>query len=157
MTRGFYYSDTSLGRFASQVFTIFSIILVKVSIISFYRSIFATAGFRRMTNIAFITLAATLIALFFVTLFQDSSAPFDNRSTDTTIINGLVFYLFTAVLEVAYDLAVLCFPLPMIRGLQLSRRRKWSIVGIFWLGGLWVSPKYKIYGSQSSLQMYLSI
>lgn len=88
-----------------------------------------------MTNIAFVVLAATLIALFFVTLFQDKSMS-SNWTTNTTTINGPVFYLFTAALEIAYDLAVLCFPLPMIRGLQISQRRKWSIVGIFWLGGL---------------------
>lgn len=43
-----------------------------------------------------------------------------------------------AVLDIVLDLAILSLPLPVIRGLQISARRKVSVAGIFLLGILWV-------------------
>lgn len=121
--------------FGSQFFLIFSIIFVKVSIVLFYREIFSTRKFRVVTNVAFAVLAATLIALFFVTLFQDHPIS-RNWTGNGTTIDFPVLYIFEAALETAYDIAVLCLPLPMIGGLQLSPKRKWAVIGMFWLGGL---------------------
>lgn len=121
--------------FGSQFFLVFSIVLVKVSIVLFYKQIFTTPVFRKVANITFVVLAATLVAMFFVTLFQDHPIS-RNWTSNGTTIDFTVFYIFTAALEAAYDLAILCLPLPMIRGLHLSKRRKWVIAGIFWLGGL---------------------
>ena len=43
-----------------------------------------------------------------------------------------------AVLDIVLDLAILSLPLPVIRNLQISTRRKVSVAAIFLLGILWV-------------------
>lgn len=45
------------------------------------------------------------------------------------------FGLANAGMGIAFDVVVLCFPLPVIKNLQMKTRRKLMIVGIFWLGG----------------------
>lgn len=46
------------------------------------------------------------------------------------------FGLANAGMGIVFDVVVLCFPLPVIKSLQIKTRRKLMIVGIFWLGGL---------------------
>jgi len=48
------------------------------------------------------------------------------------------FSLAVAGMSIVFDVIVLCFPLPVIRTLKMPTRRKVQIVGIFWLGGLYV-------------------
>lgn len=90
-----------------------------------------------MANITFVVLAATLIALFFVTLFQYHPIS-GNWTNNGTTIDYTVLYIFEGAFEPAYDLAILSLPLPMIRGLNLGRRGKWLLAGVFWLGGFCV-------------------
>ena len=52
------------------------------------------------------------------------------------ILNEGAMYTAQAVLDIALDIAVLAMPLPMIRRLQMSTKRKWNLMGIFWLGTL---------------------
>lgn len=123
----------------------------------FYKEIFITANFRRAADLALAVLAATWVALFFVTLFQDKPIS-RNWTNQGTTIDFTVLYIFEAAMEVAYDLAVLTFPLPMIRGLQMSTKRKWLLTGIFWLGGLLVAltlflPRTLTYDALARLQL----
>ena len=53
--------------------------------------------------------------------------------------NFAAFSLAGAYLSLVFDVAVLCFPLPMVRKLKMPTKRKWQIAGIFWLGGLYVT------------------
>ena len=39
-----------------------------------------------------------------------------------------------AALDVALDVLVLTLPLPVIRGLKISLKKKLSVMAIFWLG-----------------------
>lgn len=39
-----------------------------------------------------------------------------------------------AALDVLFDLLVLCLPLPVIAHLQITTKRKISLIGMFWLG-----------------------
>ena len=41
-----------------------------------------------------------------------------------------------AATDIVMDIVILCLPLPMITGLQMDRKRKLIILGIFWLGTL---------------------
>ena len=45
------------------------------------------------------------------------------------------WYLWYCGMSIFFDLAILCFPLPVIRTLKVNTRRKASIMAIFWLGG----------------------
>lgn len=49
------------------------------------------------------------------------------------------FGLAVAGMSIVFDVIVLCFPLPIIRSLQMPTRRKVTVAGIFWLGALYVS------------------
>ena len=50
------------------------------------------------------------------------------------------FALAVAGMSMVFDVIVLCFPLQPIRHLQIPIRRKVTIMGIFWLGALYVTP-----------------
>ena len=43
-----------------------------------------------------------------------------------------------AVLDLVFDILILLLPLPVISKLQMGRKQKYSIIGIFWLGAMWV-------------------
>lgn len=46
--------------------------------------------------------------------------------------------LAQAASSFALDIVVLCLPLPLIARLQMDRRRKMAVAGIFWLGAFCV-------------------
>ena len=58
------------------------------------------------------------------------------RSQQNTI-NYPAWLITHAVLDVVQDLATLCLPLFVIRKMNMSRKRKIIISGIFWLGALY--------------------
>ena len=121
--------------FATQFFYCFSVFGVKVSIVLFYKGIFATPGFRRWANGVITVLIAWIIAFFFVTLFQDNPISRNWGSKGTTV-NFPVLYIVEIATDIALDLFILCMPLPVIKRLQINTRRKWLLGGIFWLGAL---------------------
>ena len=45
-----------------------------------------------------------------------------------------------STLNIATDVAILCLPLPLVWKLQISRRQRFQIIGIFLLGGLYDKP-----------------
>jgi hypothetical protein len=45
------------------------------------------------------------------------------------------WYLSYSALSIFFDIVILCFPIPVIKTLRVDRKRKLSIIGIFWLGG----------------------
>ena len=44
------------------------------------------------------------------------------------------YSLAFAGMSIGFDVIVLCFPLPVISKLQMSRKRKTQVTAIFWLG-----------------------
>lgn len=52
--------------------------------------------------------------------------------------------MVTGAVEVLIDSIVLALPIRMVMGLQLSRKRKLSIVFVFLLGGLYVYPPLQL-------------
>ncbi|MCJ1232403.1 hypothetical protein MMC14_000355 [Varicellaria rhodocarpa] len=124
--------------FAFQFFLLFSIGLVKISIILFYKQIFVTPKFKLAADILIGIIIAWIIAFFFTTLFQTWPISTNWTGMGRNILNEGAMYTAQAVLDIALDIAVLAMPLPMIRKLQLSTKRKWNLVGIFWLGAFCV-------------------
>lgn len=56
-----------------------------------------------------------------------------------TCVNNVKLYWANSIPNIATDLALLLFPLPIIWNLQLPASHKLSLTGIFAIGGLWVS------------------
>ena len=52
------------------------------------------------------------------------------------LFNYGAFITAFAAMDIALDIIILCLPIPVIRGLNMSTRRKFTLVGIFWLGAL---------------------
>ena len=104
----------------------------------FYKSIFITTGFRHAANATLTVLGACIIAFFFVTLFQDKPIA-RNWGAPGTAVNWRDLYLVEIVVDIALDIFILCMPLPVISRLHMSRKKKWLIGGIFWLGALYVA------------------
>ena len=107
-----------------------------MSVLFFYRGVFSTRRFRLATHITFAVLVAWLIAFFFVTLFQDNPIS-RNWGTVGTTINWRIFYIVEVATDLALDLFILCMPLPVIGRLHISRRKKWLLSGVFWLGAVY--------------------
>jgi hypothetical protein len=75
-----------------------------------------------------------------------------------TTLNLGYWNITMASLDVSLDILVLCLPLPMIRNLKISTRRKLSLLGIFWLGLLYVATSpYPLLFSLSSIRLIIYI
>lgn len=126
--------------FAVQFFYIFSVGTVKLSVLAFYRSIFITKGFRLACDIISGVVIAWLVALFLGTLLRSNpiSVNWNPKQPGGHHGNVVVLFSFVGASDIVLDLIILCLPLPVIRSLHMSTRRKWLIAGIFWLGGFCV-------------------
>jgi hypothetical protein len=65
---------------------------------------------------------------------------FWNRDLDPTAkgkcINVNVFFLVAGIINMLIDIFILACPIPKIYKLQMSRRRKFTVIGIMLLGSL---------------------
>lgn len=124
--------------FAIQFFYIFSVGFFKLSVLAFYRSIFITTGFRLACDITSGVVITWLVALFLGTLLRSNpvSVNWNPKQPGAHHGNIVVLFSFVGASDIVLDLIILCLPLPVIRGLHMSTKRKWLVAGIFWLGGL---------------------
>ena len=47
----------------------------------------------------------------------------------------MIYYTCDAV-DIFIDILTLCLPIPVIKNLHMSTKKKWNLVGIFMLGSL---------------------
>ena len=52
------------------------------------------------------------------------------------LLNYPAFNLTMAVLDFVFDILILLLPLPVIFKLHMDRKRKYALIGIFWLGAM---------------------
>ncbi|KAL2201834.1 CFEM domain-containing protein [Sarocladium strictum] len=84
---------------------------------------------------------ALMIAIFFVVIFQCTPVSLaweiaGPNPPEGTCINGPVFITLTAALTILTDILVLVLPFWIFLGLQMPRRVKWALLGVFALGGV---------------------
>ncbi|KAI4181412.1 MAG: hypothetical protein L6R41_006641 [Letrouitia leprolyta] len=109
-----------------QVNYIFTVIekvgngLIKLSVLFFYRRIFATASFILRTNIFIILIVAWTVAFFLAQIFVCTGEP--------------KILLAFAITDVIGDLAVLTLPYFEIAKLQMIWQKKVGVAAIFMLG-----------------------
>ncbi len=116
-----------------------TITMVKLSILLLYRRIFVTQGFKRTT----ICVGLICLAWFFIAIFMDLfqchpfKAAFNVELLFTDkCIDIQAFYWGITAASVTLDVILLYLPLHMVWGLQLPKRQKFALSGIFMLGGL---------------------
>lgn len=112
---------------------------VKSSILVLYVRLFRTQTFKRVAFVVWLYTLGWAISAFFSNVFQCTPVSFfwDKEQPGHCIPNALITIGMTnGVLSFVGDLIILCLPIPMILKLQIDKRRKIALVGMFMLGGL---------------------
>lgn len=125
--------------FASEFFYIFTVGIVKLSLLLYYRRIFVLSlvspRFRRMNDIVLGVAGLWMLAFFITTLLQ--ARPISWNWTEVGSVSNLHdFFICEAVTNIALDLTVLCMPMLIVYRMCMSLRKKILVVGIFGLGFL---------------------
>ncbi|KAJ5938241.1 hypothetical protein N7454_004583 [Penicillium verhagenii] len=113
-----------------------SLVLVKVSILLFYRRIFVTPWFQTAVRVYIAVLLSWGIAMIIAQLLcaDPITAAWDPFAKNPLRYNYNAFSVAFAAMSLVFDVLVLCFPIPVIHHLMMSTRKKIQVLGIFWLG-----------------------
>lgn len=122
-----------------------AILAMKCSILWFYHRIFPIRKFTIscivIGAVTFAWLIASLVAQFLICrpfqYFWDKSIP-----GGKCISANQVAYFISSPPDILTSLAILVLPIPWLWGLQMQRRRKIAISGIFILGSLYVCFRF---------------
>jgi hypothetical protein len=128
---------------------VIALCFVKLSILSFYKTITTNRVLRHLVTgtagfvIAY-TFGATLAAIFQCRTPSDawSTAAFfaqfdkvpDPNAPHVDCYDPTLFFLATAGLNLFSDIVILLLPIPMLLGLQVPRRQRIAVAGIFSIG-----------------------
>lgn len=122
--------------YISFVFYFVTVAAIKMSILWFYRRIFAIESFRRVALISMVVvviwfLGAELTNILVCLPVQS----FWNPTVKGHCLNFDLFFLVIGIIETVIDLFILILPVPVISTIQLPPRSKIMLYGIFLLGG----------------------
>ena len=112
---------------------------MKVSILSFYGSLFATPSFRLAKRLVVGFCLMWCVAVTAIVIFQchPVEAAWDPlRTIKTNCVPFGNFIVASELTNALLDIAIICLPIRMIAQLQMPTRQKWTIGGIFLLGSL---------------------
>lgn len=110
---------------------------VKLSIVLFYRKIFAVRKFRIAANYLIGTCVAWGTATFLSAALQCMPlAKFWDPSVNGYCFNRAKFVLGIQGVNIFLDIVILCMPMPMVWRLQRPWQDKLALSGVFLLGGL---------------------
>jgi len=116
--------------------------LIKLSVLLFYRRIFVTRAFRFYNDVIIVVILLWAIVFFCTEIFACGTHPAAQWRKDHSAghcINQPQLLLWFAITDVIGDIVVLTMPYGCIRNLQLDKRRKIGVAGIFMLGTLSVA------------------
>jgi len=128
---------------SAEIIVTFIIGTVKISVLLFYKQVFATTTLTRF-NIAADVLVALCGAwtLVFVLLIVFKRFPVHNEWSLAANVphhwNAGVMWTSMSASDILLDLAILVLPISVLSSLKLGRRRKIQVGGIFCLGALLV-------------------
>ncbi|KAF2228673.1 hypothetical protein EV356DRAFT_495111 [Viridothelium virens] len=116
--------------------------LSKLSVLSFYRSIFVTRTFRLLSWIMIFIVVAWVLGGFFAVAFQCgpriellwSSA----KSTKAHCKSGKDVAFGFSIPDVIIDLLILCMPIYWTLSLQMSKKKRAAVLAVFLFGALTV-------------------
>ncbi|KAL8676034.1 MAG: hypothetical protein Q9224_007333 [Gallowayella concinna] len=127
--------------FASMITYIFTVTLVRISILLLYRRIFDIKPFRILTTALIAACIAWGLSICAANIFQchtisDAFKPEVVAALDGRCINLQAMFYGTLGTGFTLDLIILLLPFQQIWGLRLERRRKIELMAILGLGGL---------------------
>ncbi|KAJ4288912.1 hypothetical protein N0V90_011253 [Kalmusia sp. IMI 367209] len=123
--------------YADAFLVFFSLTLVKVGILLFYKRVFALKKFLLAANIMIGIIIAWFVASFFGLLFSQTPISTHWNPMAKNITHNIDFpgFLIThACLDLVLDISILCFPIPAIITLHMEKGRKLALIAIFWMG-----------------------
>lgn len=110
--------------------------MIKLSIVCFYKRIFNVNTFLKAANGIIVIIGLWLVAFFFATLFQAWPISHAWTGAGRNLIDYPAMYMALGATDLALDVIILCMPMPMIKSLKISGRRKLVVAVIFGLGFL---------------------
>ncbi|KAL8929138.1 MAG: hypothetical protein Q9172_000573 [Xanthocarpia lactea] len=130
--------------FASMITYLFTVTLVRISILLLYRRIFDTRCFRIITTGLIAACIIWGVSLCAANVFQchtmpDAFKPEVVGALDGRCINLQAMFYGTLGTGFTLDLVILILPFQQIWSLRLERRQKCELVAILGLGGLYVA------------------
>ncbi|PSN73594.1 hypothetical protein BS50DRAFT_191223 [Corynespora cassiicola Philippines] len=122
---------------ASLIVYYLSLGLTKSSILLQYRRVFPTKSFQ----IACWSTMGVVIVYTIWTVFGSIFAcvpvsAFWTHAKPARCINQFAMWFTNAAINILTDFAIIILPMPVIRSLNLARRQKQALIGIFAIGGL---------------------
>lgn len=126
-----------LATYIGELFYSISFPLIKVSILLFYRQIFAS----RFVDIAAIGIGIFVtmwgIALLFVTIFSCQPIHgFWDLTIQSKCVDSETFFWGNSIPNILADILILCLPINEIRKIRMSLSDKTLVCGIFLTGSL---------------------
>ena len=125
--------------YVGDLFFGFGITLVKLSILEFYRQLFSISQKFQVWNWTTVGLCvAWVIAFTFLNAFQcrPPSALWEALGSTEFCIPSGPLWLSYEITNFFLDVILLALPVVMVRHLKLRSAQKFSVAGIFLLGGL---------------------
>lgn len=114
-----------------------SLVLTKISIVFQYIRIFTQRKTQRLCYIMVGILSVygiwTLCGSFFMCI---PIAYFWDKTINGHCMNQLAFWFSNSALNIATDIMVFAFPMPLLKALQLPRNQKIGLMFVFAFGGL---------------------
>lgn len=121
---------------ASIMFYNGGLTLTKASILLQYRRVFTTRWFQIAcwVNIAFVV-AYSLFALATTIFLCVPVRAFWTKEPGARCINQFAIWFTNAAVNIVQDFILIILPMPVIRSLNLGKRQKGALIGIFAVGG----------------------
>ena len=128
--------------YIAELFFIWGITLAKVTILTWYASVFTTRQFRRANDIVLIIcllwcFATTIVFVLQCVPLEEAWNPLRASGTKCVLFGLLV--LCQELTNVLLNIVILILPISVTRNLQLPARQRWILSLIFLLGGLYVT------------------
>lgn len=130
--------DVSKILWVAELFFPLTITPIKISVLSLYRTIFATRNFRVVTYLISTLCGLWLFAGLWVIIFQcrPVRAVYDVTLAAEAHCIAFAPFVFTyELINALLDISILAMPIFVVRKLQLQTRRKVQVVSIFLMGG----------------------
>lgn len=124
--------------YAYQLVYPWALFFVKASILALYHRIFTQKNFRRAVYAVAAFVSFYTIVVFFINAFECRSHP--SRAWSPTFPQGCnnlpASYFSMASINIFTDVVILILPLRAFSQLNLHRRKRWALIGIFLTGAI---------------------
>ncbi|KAI0377087.1 hypothetical protein F5Y04DRAFT_285217 [Hypomontagnella monticulosa] len=127
-------TDSVIALCTSGVVAQVALTTVKIGVLLYYKRLFPTRKFKIAVWIGIVITSCWGITLFFLLMFQGDTVQGTFRGTAHWVLDTTQLGLAQCWTSIILDLAILCYPLPILWNMHMKTNRKIAITLIFWLG-----------------------